>query len=176
MTNLSNDKLRIEIANEQSRPFDGDKLIATVAIILGEFGIQEAEISIAIVDDPTIRDLNCTYLGHDYETDVISFPLDQDEDRNFLSGQLIVSADTAASVALESKRTMEDELLLYVVHGTLHLVGLDDKQPESAAKMRAAEQKYLAQMGVSYHWPLEPPLTSVDRDDRGECSQLEVEE
>jgi probable rRNA maturation factor len=176
MTNLSDDKLRIEIANEQSRPFDGDKLISTVALILGEFGIQEAEISIAIVDDPTIRNLNCTYLGHDDETDVISFPLDQDEDRNFLSGQLIVSADTAASVAQESNRAVDDELLLYVVHGTLHLVGLDDKQPESAAKMRAAEQKFLAQMSVSYHWPNEPPVTNVDRSDAGEGSQLEVEE
>lgn len=176
MTNLSNDKLRIEIANEQTRPFDSDKLISVVAIILGDFGIQEAEISIAIVDDPTIRELNCNYLGHDYETDVISFPLEQDEDRNYLSGQLIVSSDTAATIALESDRNMEDELLLYVVHGTLHLVGLDDKQPENAATMRVAEQKYLARIGVSYHWPLEPPPISMNRDDRGECSQLEVEE
>ena len=175
MTNLSNEKLRIEIANEQNRPFDGDKLISTVALILGDHGIQEAEISIAIVDDPTIRNLNSTYLGHDYETDVISFPLDHDADRNYLSGQLVVSADTAASVATQSNRMMEDELLLYVVHGTLHLVGLDDKQPESAAKMRAAEQKYLEQVGISYHWPQEEPRTE-DRNPCGKRTELEVEE
>ena len=115
MTNLSNDKLQIEIADEQTRPIDGDKLISTVTLILVDYGIQEAEISIAIVDDPTIRDLNSTYLGHDYETDVISFPLEQDLDRRYLSGQLVVSADTAAAVATDSNRLIEDELLLYVV-------------------------------------------------------------
>ncbi len=161
MNEWSNENLRIEIADEQSRPFDDDRLISVVALILHEYGIAEAEISIAVVDDPTIREINNNYLGHDYETDVISFPLEQDADRKYLSGQLIVSADTAASVASEFQHAMEDELLLYVVHGTLHLVGLDDKQPASAAAMRVAERKYLEKTGVAYHWPTES-LTSCN--------------
>ena len=48
--------------------------------------------------------------------------------------------------------SMQDELLLYVIHGTLHLVGLDDKSPSGAAEMRLAEKKYLAESGVEHRW------------------------
>jgi len=48
--------------------------------------------------------------------------------------------------------TMEDELLLYVIHGMLHLVGFDDKDPDSAAEMREQERHYLALHGVEHRW------------------------
>ena len=163
MTDLSNENFRNEIANEQTRLFDGERLISAVDMILEDHGIQESEISIAIVDDPTIRQFNNNYLGHDYETDVISFVLEHDQDRHYLTGQLIVSAETAETVALEIGVPMEDELLLYVVHGTLHLVGLDDKQPSLAHEMRSAEQDYLHRLGVDYRWPSsdpDPPIAS----------------
>lgn len=153
MIQLPNENFRIEIADEQSHPFDHQRLVSAVELILTDYGIQIAEISIAIVDDPAIRELNRTYLNHDYETDVISFLLDYAPDREFLAGQLIVSTDTAARVALELGIPLDHELLLYVVHGTLHLVGLDDTAPELAQEMRTAEQEYLTQLGVDYHWP-----------------------
>ncbi len=153
MIELSDEKFRIEIADRQSKPFDGDRLIFAVRMILSDYGIVETELSIAIVDDPTIRELNNTYLGHDYETDVISFVLEEDAERSFLSGQLIVSMDTAETVASSIGVETDDELLLYVVHGTLHLVGLDDKQPELAQEMRAAEKEYLERLNVAYRWP-----------------------
>ncbi len=153
MIQLPNENFRIEIADEQSHRFDQQRLISAVELVLTDYGIQVAEISIAIVDDPAIRELNRTYLNHDYETDVISFLLDYAPDREFLAGQLIVSTDTAARLALELGIPMDHELLLYVVHGTLHLVGLDDTAPELAREMRIAEQEYLAQLGVDYHWP-----------------------
>jgi probable rRNA maturation factor len=153
MIDLSDEKFRIEIANRQSKPFESERLIFAVRMILSDYGVLETEFSIAIVDDPTIRELNNTYLGHDYETDVISFVLEEDSERSFLSGQLIVSIDTAETVAASIGVKPEDELLLYVVHGTLHLVGLDDKQPELAQEMRAAEKEYLERMNVPYRWP-----------------------
>ncbi len=161
MTSLSNQEFRIEIANEQDHPVDGDPLIAAARLVLETEGIESAELSIAIVDDPAIRKLNNTYLGHDYETDVISFLLDDDPETGFLSGQLIVSADTAARLAGELGIAMNDELLLYVVHGTLHLVGFDDKQPELATNMRTAERRYLQQLGVEYHWSQEDDPTAA---------------
>jgi probable rRNA maturation factor len=152
MTRLSKENYRIEIADEQIHRIDSEHLIAAVRLILTEHDFKEAEISIALVDDPTIRKHNQQYLAHDYETDVISFQLEYDQAREFLSGQLIVSTDTAISVSSELGIPMANELLLYVVHGTLHLVGYDDTTPELAAEMRSAEKRYLQHMGVDHHW------------------------
>lgn len=150
MIQLTNDDYRIEIADQQLRSFNAQNLARAVGMILQEYQVATAEISIAVVDDPTMRELNRQYLSHDYETDVLSFLLDESDDS--IAGQLIVSTDTAARVAAELGIEMEHELLLYVVHGTLHLVGLDDTDPELAAEMRAAEREFLARLGIKHHW------------------------
>lgn len=157
MIQLSNENYRIEIADQQDRLLDTQRLVAAVDAILQEHGIVFAEISIALVDDASIRAMNNSYLNHDYETDVISFLLEYDPDREFLAGQLIVSTDTAATLAAELEISVDDEVLLYVVHGCLHLVGLDDTDDKSAAEMRAGEKYYLSALGVDYHWPEERP-------------------
>ncbi|MCL4156901.1 UNVERIFIED_CONTAM: hypothetical protein GTU68_021320 [Idotea baltica] len=97
-----------------------------------------------------MRVLNRQYLNHDYETDVLSFVLEWDEKNGHLLGQLIVSTDTATSLAVEIGATMQDELLLYVIHGMLHLVGYEDSRPALAAEMREAEKIYLNQLGVEH--------------------------
>lgn len=149
---MSRQYFKIEIADQQSQPFEDELLISAVEQILSDFGIVRSELSIAIVDDPTIRQLNKQYLNHDYETDVISFVLDYDEETSFLAGQLIVSTETATNMACQVGGSMQDELLLYVIHGTLHLVGMDDKSPSDAAEMRLSERKYLADFGVEHRW------------------------
>ena len=150
--NLSNQTHKIEIADQQSKPVDGETLISIVDTILTDHQIRRSEISIAIVDDPTMRKLNKQYLEHDYETDVLSFVLQYDDQAGELHGQLIVSTDTAATMANEVGGTMQQELLLYVVHGTLHLVGYDDKSPDDAREMRDAERKYLESVGLTHRW------------------------
>lgn len=150
MIQLSSENFRIEIADRQTRPLAGEPLVRAVSLILTDYGYQSAEISIALVDDPSMRQLNLEYLQHDYETDVLSFLLDSDED--YLAGQLIVSTDTAHRMAAHLGIEPADELLLYVVHGTLHLVGLDDTCEQSASEMRQAEKFYLNRLGVGYHW------------------------
>ena len=140
----------IEIADQQNAEFDADPLIAVIRMIADDHEVSRAEISVAIVDDPTIRNLNQQYLQHDYETDVISFVLDWDEDTGSLLGQLIVSTDTAATLANDVGSTMQEELLLYVIHGMLHLVGYDDKQPAAAIEMRAAEKEYLSRFDIQH--------------------------
>ncbi|MFK7769277.1 MAG: rRNA maturation RNase YbeY [Mariniblastus sp.] len=143
---------KIEIANEQSQPIDSDPLISAVKLILNDHSIEKSEISIGIVDDPAMRAYNKQYLNHDYETDVLSFVLDWDETIGALSGQLIVSTDTAETMASQYGSTMQEELLLYVIHGTLHLVGYDDKDPADETEMRDAEKQYLANFGVEHRW------------------------
>ena len=134
--------IRIEIANRQTTlPIDRRLLRRAVRTVLTGEGIADVEISLAIVDDPTIRELHRRYLGHDDPTDVISFVLQRTDDR--LEGEVIVSADTARTTAPRYHWTPAEELLLYVIHGTLHLAGYRDDTRRARAAMRARERHYL---------------------------------
>jgi probable rRNA maturation factor len=138
----------IEINNQQNRlTIDTDRLTRAVELILAEEGVEAAAINVAIVDDPTIHDLNRRFLDHDDPTDVLSFVLDEEAGR--LEGDVIVSADTATRTAAQLQWPASDELLLYAVHGTLHLVGYDDLDPDSRSEMRERERHYLAKFGLS---------------------------
>lgn len=115
--------------------------------VLSAAGLEHASISVAIVDDPTIHELNRRYLEHDYPTDVLSFLLESGDWG--LEGEVIASADTAERMAGEAGWSIDDELLLYVVHGTLHLVGYDDQEPAGREQMRQREREVLARFGLS---------------------------
>ncbi len=139
--------LSIELSDEQTaHSFDAARLKQLAERILRDAGVQSGSLSIAVVDDPTIHELNRRFLQHDYPTDALSFLLDREGDR--LEGEVIVSADTAARVAAELAWPAEDELLLYVVHATLHLVGHDDATNEQRDAMRGEERRYLKLLGV----------------------------
>ena len=138
----------ILVANEQATlTLDEPRLVAAAHAILADSHFTSAYVSIAVVDDPTIHALNIQYLQHDYPTDVLSFVLEQTEKR--VEGELIVSADTAAREAADAGWPPHDELLLYVIHGTLHLVGYDDHVPADQARMVAAEAHYLQRLGIA---------------------------
>jgi probable rRNA maturation factor len=138
--------IAIHVTNEQTLPVDQTPLRRAVRMILHDASIPEAAVSVAIVDDPTIHQLNRRYLHHDDATDVLSFLLQREEDR--LEGEVVVSAETAQRVAPQFGWSPADELLLYVIHGTLHLVGYDDQTPGQRAAMREEERAYLARFGL----------------------------
>ena len=141
-------RLRVLIANEQSTlPVEETLLSAAVQAVFDGSPYTSGTISLAVVDDPTIHEINKKYLEHDYPTDVLSFVLEDRE--SYLEGELVVSADTASRNAAEYDWSAENELLLYVIHGALHLVGYRDKQPEEIAEMRAAEAKLLIKLGIA---------------------------
>jgi probable rRNA maturation factor len=145
--------LTIEIADEQTaHAVDHARLKKAVRGVLGDAGIRSGEISIAIVDDARMHALNRQYLQHDYPTDVLSFVLDHDEVAGSLDGEIIVSADYAAREAARYGWRTEDELLLYVIHGCLHLAGHDDQTVDGRAKMRAAETEHLARFGLAHRY------------------------
>lgn len=134
--------IHIAIANrQQALPVDRRRLRRALRTILKEEGIAEAEISLAVVDDRTIGELHRQYLGQDEPTDVLSFVLERSEGR--LEGEVIVSADTARTAAARYGNSPADELLLYVIHGTLHLAGYRDDTRRARAAMRAKERLYL---------------------------------
>jgi probable rRNA maturation factor len=125
---------------------DDTQVRAAITNILKTADIRQAAISVAVVDDPTIHELNVRHLEHDYPTDVLSFLLEDYDDR--LEGEIVVSADTAATMAERIGWPAENELLLYVVHGALHLVGLDDHEPDDRAEIRRREREVLAALGI----------------------------
>ena len=140
--------LDIAVANEcPAADVDARRLWRAVQAILADARITRGEVSIAIVDDARMHELNRRYLNHDYPTDVLSFVLARDGER--LDGQIIASFDYAAREAARYGWNADDELLLYAIHGALHLAGYDDSSPETKREMRAAEKKYLAQFGLT---------------------------
>lgn len=143
------DAIIVEVACRQSAMvIDEELLTQAVRAVILDSGLPRAEISVAVVDDPTIHQLNVEYLNHDYPTDVLSFPLTGGDD--FLAGEVIVSSDTATREAPRHQLTPEQELVLYVIHGTLHLVGYDDKQPASRVTMRQQEMRFMRQLGFPH--------------------------
>jgi len=139
--------IRVDIANQQNAlPLDRRKLRRAVRATLEHESIPHATISLAFVDDKTIRDLNRKYLDHDRATDVLSFLLERDAVT--FEGEIIVSAETACTVAMALGWPAEFELLLYVVHGLLHLLGYADRTPGERAAMQARESFYLEHFGM----------------------------
>jgi probable rRNA maturation factor len=143
----------IEInADEQPHKIDRARLKKAVRLVLQDAGLQSAEVSIAVVTDASMHELNRQYLQHDYPTDVLSFVLDHDVHTQSLDGEIIVSSDYAAREAVRYGWTTDDELLLYVLHGCLHLIGHDDTTPEGKQAMREAEATYLRQFGLEHRY------------------------
>lgn len=130
--------MQISVNNSQATlAVNEQMLIDAASDVLSEADLTDGTLSIAVVDDEQIHKLNREFLDHDYPTDVLSFDLG---DAGRFEGEVIVSADTAAANAQEYGVPAAQELLLYVIHGTLHLVGYNDKSDEEAAEMRRAEQ------------------------------------
>jgi probable rRNA maturation factor len=141
--------LLIDITNESSTDVDAEPIRRAVAAVLDNAHIDQATVGVAVVDNHQIRHLNREFLNHDYPTDVLSFRLN--DDGVALEGDVIVSREMAAQVAVElgdAEWTAERELLLYVVHGTLHLVGYDDKTEPQREQMQQQERVVLARLAI----------------------------
>ena len=121
------------------------ELIARVAAdVLAAEGQPEAELSVTLVDDARIAELHVDYMQIPGPTDVLSFPLGDPADPIPILGEVVVSVDTAAREAQERGIPPREELLRYVVHGTLHLFGYDDHEPQDYAAMHARQEELLA--------------------------------
>lgn len=97
-------------------------------------------ITVIFVDAPTLLRMNRDFLGHDYHTDVITFPLEARP----LEGEIYIDLDTASAQAKEYGVRFYDEARRLVIHGTLHLLGYDDATADQRAAMSALEDRFLA--------------------------------
>lgn len=140
--------MKIAVNNQQDAlPIDIASMERIASQILADACYTSGTLSVAVVDDPTIHKLNVEFLQHDYPTDVLSFALEDDGEH--LQGEVIISAETAIENAAEYGWPAEHELLLYLIHGTLHLAGYGDKSDHETAAMREAETRYLGIAGIA---------------------------
>ena len=117
-------------------------------------GVLKAEksgrsVSVFLTDDKEIRKINRRFLKHDYATDVISFWFEAGQLTGKESdhlGDLVVSLETAKRVAKEMGILFREELARYLIHGTLHLLGYDDKRPGDKKVMHRRQEKILDQL------------------------------
>jgi len=96
-----------------------------------------------VSDDRELRQLNSTFLGHDYPTDVLSFPASEDGDD---LGEIIISAERAEVQASEYGHERVDEIQILLLHGLLHLAGMDHERDNG--EMRRAENKWREELGL----------------------------
>ena len=134
--------ITISITNRQKTlSIDRRRIRRVVRAIVRDAEIPEARIGVAVVDDATIAKLHQKYLNDPDPTDVLSFVLERSS--KAIEGEVVVSAETALASAPHYGCSADEELLRYVIHGTLHLVGYDDTTPKDRTVMRKMEREYL---------------------------------
>ncbi len=174
----------IEINNAQEYvEIDASFLREVAEGTLSEEHVARAQISIALVDNATIQELNRQYLGHDEATDVLSFLLEcqsvgQSDGSSGqwprgtgkrLEGEVILSTEMAFNTAPEFHWTPHDEVVLYLVHGLLHLLGYDDLCRGEKQMMRSRERAILK------FWNLTPRYAETASDAPGSDGPLPVD-
>ena len=108
--------------------------------VANSYGKKVGEIGYLFCDDEKILEVNREYLQHDYYTDIITFDYDEG---NTINGDLVISLDTVRTNAEQFGKTYEEELLRVIIHGILHLCGINAKGPGEREIMEAAENKAL---------------------------------
>ena len=139
--------MRISIQNRQKRILlNLRKVRRATQRILNELGLLDAELSLLLVDDARIQDLNRRYLNHDKPTNVLAFPMREGEFSTLhphLLGDLVISVETAKR---QSNRFGLDEMemvILLMVHGVLHLIGYKHEGTKKGAREMTLKQKEL---------------------------------
>ena len=159
---------RVFAADEQSdRPVDLGRWVSLAERVLADRGIGDGtELSVMFVDEKAIADLNERFLGRKGPTDVLSFPIEddlfapshvpdqaasgpgrgpaEDEDVPLLLGDVVICPEMAWKQAPGHAGSYEDELALLLVHGILHLLGMDHEDESEAAVMEALEQQLIS--------------------------------
>lgn len=136
---------RILIDNRQRiYPIDGRRLRGLILRLLRLAELEDQEISLVFTDDAGIREINRSYLGRDYPTNVIAFAQNEGDSPNphpQLLGDVVVSVERARDDAREASVPVEEELIFLIIHGILHLLGYDHERDDEkeAERMRKKE-------------------------------------
>lgn len=154
-------KIHLFFSNEQDKlePPEGmEQLIedCTRGALEEEEIEDDAEVSVTLVDNGRIRALNAEHRGNDRETDVLSFPLCDDEGFEvnpdtdaILLGDIVISLEKARAQAEEYGHSLRREVAFLVTHSLFHLLGYDHMTPEEEAEMFAKQERVLERLGIT---------------------------
>ena len=139
--------MKLEIIDLQKlQPINKDKIKKIIKSVL-KVEKKDAELNVVFIDNKTIKQINNTFLRHNYATDVLSFSYDEPSFKNNVKGEIIVSVEMAGKLSRRYGYEVEGEIVLYLVHGLLHLLGYDDKRKKDAKKMHQREGELLSALG-----------------------------
>jgi len=142
---------------------DSRRLKRTVRSLLKAVGEEGSSISVSLVNDVQIQELNKQHRGKDKPTDVLSFPLIEStladeapgapepamEER--MIGDIVISVDTARRQAADYDAQLQDEIDRLLIHGVLHIIGHDHEEPDERARMESEERRLADAIGM--RWP-----------------------
>jgi probable rRNA maturation factor len=143
-------------------PIDVDRWEGLAERVLVAEGV-EGELTLTFIDEADMAELNAEHMGKSGATDVLSFPLDDDDHDGpdepsrgvpTLLGDIVISPTVAAAQFAEHAGTFDDEIALLVVHGILHILGHDHAETDEAEVMRARELEHL----TASHWHAPAPV------------------
>lgn len=138
------------VANEQELPVDEARLSRLAAHVLSAEEVDDsAELSVLLVGRDHIRRLNARFAGDDYATDVLSFPMMEDEEVTLLLGDVVICPEVATANAAKVGHDVDTELDTLLVHGTLHLLGYDHDEEEEKRRMEERQGQILAAFHAS---------------------------
>lgn len=139
---------------------DARALKSTAKALLAATGTPDASLSLTLVDDVAMRELNRMHRGKDRPTDVLSFPMEEpsahdgeSDGPEVLLGDVVISIDTARRQADEYDAPLQRELYRLLIHGLLHVLGHDHEEPEERVEMEAEERRLAGAIGMP--WPYE---------------------
>lgn len=132
--------IEYQLENVSMPDLDEYRVEEWLEAVADSYGKELEDMTYRFCDDEAMLAYNREYLGHDYYTDIITF---DNSIGDIVSGDILISLDTVRSNAEEVGATYQRELLRVIVHGLLHLCGIDDKGPGEREIMEAAENRAL---------------------------------
>lgn len=140
----------IDVQNDMAFPVNADRLQQAALAALEHEGAQDGSaLTIVVTGNDDVAALNRQYRGVDAPTDVLSFPYDPMPGEAPYLGDLVIAYPYTAAQAEREGLALPDNLLLLVVHGTLHLIGYDHDSPEHRAEMWLVQEAALLALGIS---------------------------
>lgn len=147
--------LSVEVTGGAGWPADSEALVGRAArmafVEMAEPAGPDCEISVLLDNDEAVRKLNRDWRGLDKPTNVLSFPTDMPAlpGEPVMLGDLALALETVTREAIEQEKGFDEHLQHLVVHGVLHLFGLDHEAPDEAEEMEALEVQILQALGVA---------------------------
>ncbi len=141
--------LQLACEDEKSYSPDEEKLILYIKKALEMAGYtKDSELTVRMVNEDEIHELNKTYRGMDKPTNILSFPFECPEEVSLpLLGDLVVSTKVLVKEAQEQEKSVEEHMAHLIVHGTLHLLGFDHIEDDEAFEMESLETKIMQALG-----------------------------